>query len=84
MDKRCSTCVGSGEIMGGGMMMMDCPNCYGAGKILSIHSKVDKVESVPVDKRSKGYKEAINKIMELQEISRDDAVAVFDEEYNKL
>lgn len=33
MKRRCMSCNGSGRVMGGGMMMHDCDNCEGRGKI---------------------------------------------------
>ncbi len=80
---RCSRCVGSGEIMGGGMMMMDCNACDGAGKIDD--APVERVAPVvKIDRRSSTYKEAIKKIMDLHGCSSTKAVEIFDEEFSKL
>lgn len=74
-EKRCFACVGSGKIMGGGMIMKDCPHCAGSG-FIAIRE---------LDKRSKTYRDAIDKIMKLNEgISRDEAAKMFDDEYEKL
>ncbi len=80
---RCSTCVGSGEIMGGGMMMMDCPRCEGVGKIFDDAGDKKPVK-VEIDRRSKSYKESIAKIMASEDVDRDRAVEIFDEEFAKL
>ncbi len=80
--KRCPTCVGSGEIMGGGFMMKDCPLCDGLGKIYD--KPVVKAQTVVIDRRSKSYKESIAKIMASEDISREKAVEIFDEEYAKI
>ena len=79
--KRCPTCVGSGEIMGGGFMMRECPQCDGDGKIYDAPTPKPKVE---LDRRSKSYKESIAKIMESEGCDREKAVEMFDEEYEKL
>ena len=79
---RCPICVGSGEIMGGGMIMMDCKNCHGIGKLHEI--KIEKPLAVGIDKRSKTYRESIAKIMELHDCDREKASAIFDEEFDKL
>ena len=80
---RCPTCVGSGEIMGGGMMMMDCPRCDGLGKIFENNADKKPVK-VEIDKRSKSYKESIAKIMASENVDREKAVEIFDEEFAKL
>jgi len=81
---RCHTCVGSGEIMGGGMMMRDCPQCHGAGKIQDV--VIEKVipRNIIADRRSKTYRDSITKIMELHDCDRERATAIFDEEFDKL
>jgi hypothetical protein len=73
---RCSLCYGNGKVMGGGMMSIDCPAC-----------KLDDVlsnDKIVVDKRSKTYKDAIAKIMEASNVSKDEASRIFDEEFEKL
>lgn len=77
---RCPICIGSGEIMGGGMMPRDCPACDGSGKV---NSDVRIKEKVVVDRRSKTYKEAIAKIME-GGLDKEAAARIFDEEFEKL
>ena len=80
--KRCPTCIGTGEIFGGGFMMKDCPLCDGLGKIYD--KPVVKAEQVAIDRRSKSYKESIAKIMASEDVCREDAVKIFDEEYAKI
>ena len=80
--KRCPTCVGSGEIMGGGFMRIDCPECDGIGKLFNNETK--KVVKVEIDRRSKSYKESIAKIMASEGCDRESAVNIFDEAYEKL
>lgn len=40
--------------------------------------------NVPIDKRSKEYKESITKIMKLYDCTRQEAADLFEEEYNKI
>jgi len=82
--RRCPTCIGSGEIFGGGFMMKDCPLCDGLGKIYDKPVDSVKPTQVVIDRRRKSYKESIAKIMASEDISRDDAVKIFDEEYAKI
>lgn len=84
MSKRCWACGGTGDLMGSGMMLKECHHCDGYGTL--DESKTKKVvEVVKVDKRSKSYKEAIDKIMRLHpDYTREQAVAVFDSEFDKI
>lgn len=81
---RCNRCVGSGEIMGGGMMMQDCAACEGSGKIDNDPVVIQPVSLANVDRRSRTYKDAIQGIMDLRECSREEAVKVFDDEFSKI
>jgi hypothetical protein len=67
--------------MGGGMMMDDCNACEGTGKI---SDKPLAPKEPIVDKRSKSYKEAVTKIMDLHACDKDEAVRIFDDEFSKL
>jgi len=71
--KRCSSCNGSGKVMGGGMMYTECDECEGRGKIY--------VEKEPViDKESQEYKAAITNIKALGDnISDEQADQMFDD-----
>jgi hypothetical protein len=66
--------------MGGGMIYENCHLCSGSGKLIPATEKVDVV----VDKRSKTYKDAIAKIMEASDVSKEEAARIFDEEFEKL
>ena len=77
---RCNTCVGSGKVMGGGMMQQDCDECDGRGKLF-----VDEPKKTVIDKNSKHYKEAIRNIKALnKDITNEEAEDIFEEEMTKL
>ena len=77
---RCNTCVGSGKVMGGGMMQQDCDECDGRGKLF-----IDEAPKFEIDKNSKHYKEAIRNIKSLHEgISNEKAEEIFEDELNKI
>lgn len=70
MAKRCTVCTGSGKIMGGGMMLQDCDECDGLGKITDLKL---------------AEKEAITKIKACDpNLTEKDAQKVLDEELTKL
>ena len=68
---RCTKCNGTKRIMGMGMIYKDC-DC------------TDIPKAVTLDRRSKAYKEAIDKIMQTNDCSREDAIDVFDSEFDKI
>lgn len=72
---RCSKCQGSGQIMGNGMMFHDCDCDDG-------QEHAPKV--VTINRRSKEYRDAIDKIMKSGDCSREDAVKVFESEFDKI
>jgi hypothetical protein len=72
---RCSRCQGSGTIMGNGMMFIDCDCDNGVAH---------EPKPVAIDKRSASYREAIKKIMESNEVTREEAVKVFEDEFEKI
>ncbi len=75
---RCKACVGSGKVMGGGMMMADCDECDGVGKIYV-------EEPFKMDKESPHYKAAIDNIKALDtSLSDKDAEAIFNKELENL
>lgn len=77
---RCNTCVGSGKVMGGGMMMIDCDDCDGKGKIF-----IDEQKEFVIDKNSKHYKEAIKNIKQLNAgITQEKAEEIFEDELKKI
>ncbi len=72
----CIRCNGSGKYLGNGMMMTDCTLC---------DDDVEVVETPKVDRKSKSYRAAIKDIMSLNPtISREDAVKMFDNAYEKV
>jgi hypothetical protein len=76
---RCDICVGSGKVMGGGMMIHDCEKCLGVGKLAPANDKVI------MDKDSESYKRAKNNIKKLDEtMSDEEAEKILDEELGKL
>lgn len=74
---RCLSCYGSGTVMGGGMIYIDCPQCIGFNKIID-ESKVKP------DKRSSIYRDAVNKIAKLHNVDVKKAAAIFDDEFSKI
>lgn len=82
MKTRCNACYGSGQIMGGGMMHVECPCCEGMGFVFK-DSRKKKV--IVIDKQSKSYREAIKKIQSLNEkISDEQAEKIFEHEFNNI
>lgn len=67
--KRCIHCQGSGKIMGGGMMLQDCDECYGSGKV-EIVDEANDIDYL-VSKQSDAYKAAKSKIKALDENMSD-------------
>ena len=50
----CRICYGSGRIMGGGMLLKDCPKCGGTGKHFEDAISLDKpIENQPLLAESK-------------------------------
>lgn len=77
---RCSTCAGSGQVMGGGMMMWDCDHCDGKGKITKIEPTKFKLK-----KESPRYKKAVKEIQKLDpNLSEEEAQKVMDDELAKV
>jgi len=73
--KPCLRCGGTGQYLGNGMMLADC-DCSEV-----LQKAIDSAE-VEIDRKSKHYKEAINKLMKLHKnMSRAEAVALFDKTY---
>lgn len=75
--KRCNVCIGSGSVMGGGMMMTDCDNCDGTGKITVLEDVMQK--------DSTEYKNALGNIKKLDDkMSDTDAQKLLDDELDKF
>ena len=81
MTEICYRCQGNGKYLGNGMMMKDCDLCGDNAPA----AKVSPVTLDKVDRRSKSYKKTIDDLMELNpKLSREDAVKLFDETYEKI
>jgi hypothetical protein len=74
--------------MGGGMMFMECPQCRGEGKIYErapVYEELKaSVGAESIDRRSKSYREAIAKIMDVDGVDRPEAVKIFDERFSEV
>lgn len=79
MSEKCCRCGGSGLYMGNGMIMTECNLCGDDKPVKKKFPSLDKI-----DRRSKSYITAINDIMSTSNISRNEAVKVFDETYNNV
>ncbi len=78
MNEICIRCNGQGTYRGMGFMQTDCELCND-DYLPKAAPSLDKI-----DRRSKSYQKAINDIMAInKDISRDDAVKMFDDAYNK-
>lgn len=68
----CSKCQGTGQYMGNGMIYLDC-DCDEPIKELRV-----------IDRKSKAYREAILNIMKETESTREQAIKVFESEFDKI
>lgn len=74
---RCRSCQGSGKVMGGGMILQDCEDCDGRGKI-AYENFYDDLKNTPE------YDKAIEKISSSEHVTKDEAKEIFKEEFDKL
>lgn len=89
---RCKECHGSGELLGSGMIRVDCEHCDGEGWFDKDTDSSESIKVIPsakkvikLDRRGHDYKTAIRKIMELHpDITRKEAESIFEQEYQKL
>lgn len=58
--KRCIPCGGSGKVMGGGMLIVDCGDCNGYGKIEECDDEIEYLTF----KQSESYQKAVKDITE--------------------
>jgi len=73
-DRRCPLCIGTGKMLGGGMIYKSCKTCDGVGKIKDLMSK-----------DGDAYKSAKKRIKALDENMTDEvAEKLLDEELGKL
>ena len=75
----CIRCNDTGQYLGNGMMMTDCTLCSG-----ETSEKKEIPEKTAINRQSKSYQKAIRDIMALNpEISRAEAIKMFDKAYDK-
>ena len=74
----CKRCNGEGRYLGNGFMMTDCTFC-------SEEEQTNEAPSLDkINRKSKSYQKAIKDIMAINpDISRQEAVKMFDEAYVK-
>jgi len=73
---RCMNCNGSGKLMGGGMMMIDCDTCMGKGKVSDGKVSIEDI------KNTDSYREAVRNIRALNPVlSKEQAEKLFDDEF---
>jgi RecJ-like exonuclease len=77
--KMCIPCAGSGRVMGGGMMMKDCDQCDGRGKIQYVDDEIDYLAK----KQSLNYKDAKQRLVDKANISGEQAEEYLDAELKK-
>lgn len=74
----CERCKGEGQYMGQGFMMTDCTLCNGDD------FKIEAPALDKINRNSKSYQKAIKDIMAINpDISRKEAIQMFDEAYIK-
>jgi hypothetical protein len=74
----CYKCGGTGEYLGNGMIITNCNVCDNEPR------KKKSVSNAPINRKSRSYQEAIKDIMAINpDISREEAVKMFDKAYNK-
>lgn len=79
--KRCVTCHGSGKVMGGGMMMYDCDDCDGRGKIAVINDDIAELNI----RTTESYAKAIDEIKKIDpSITDEKAQEIFDKELENI
>lgn len=79
MSKLCIRCNGTGTYLGNGFMLTDCELCNNSDHEINEAPSLDKI-----DRKSKSYQKAIKDIMAINpNISRQEAVKMFDEAYIK-
>ncbi len=83
---RCKRCAGSGIVMGGGMMRVDCDDCDGIGKVYpEDENPVSLAKDFVIDKRSRSYRDAIKKLKAIHpEMSDLEISDIFEKEFDKL
>jgi hypothetical protein len=78
--QRCTPCGGSGRVMGGGMIIKDCEECDGRGKIKKIDDEIDYLTM----KQTKSYKSAKTRLQKKHpNLSEDEAEKMLDKAFEK-
>lgn len=81
--QRCDICIGSGKVMGGGMIYKSCEKCLGAGK-LSLKKDCEHFD-IEMVKGNVIYNNALDKIKALDaSMSDEQAEKLLDEELTKI
>lgn len=80
---RCLKCQGSGTILGNGMIHQDC-DCDNGIAIEETNVEPKEPEPAKINRRTKAYKEAIDNIMSASECTREEAVKMFESEFDKI
>lgn len=81
MSNVCIRCLGEGTYLGVGMMRVDCNLCNNED---DYELKISALSLDKINRNSKSYQKAIKDIMAVnQEISRKEAIKMFDEAYLK-
>jgi hypothetical protein len=78
---RCKICNGSGKVMGGGMMMTECDECEGVGRVAVIKDDIGELNV----RTTESYKKAIEEICAINSsITEEQAKKMFDQELEKI
>lgn len=79
--KFCQPCSGSGKLLGGGMIIVDCNHCEGRGRT---EEENDELEYLHL-KTTDSYKSAIDKIKSVNDnVSDEEAEEIFKKELYNL
>ena len=77
---RCIPCRGSGRLMGGGMITVDCDHCDGSGKIPEIKDDINYLSI----KQTESYQKAKARLISKNEnLSDEEAEKLLDEAFEK-
>lgn len=80
MKKMCVPCSGSGRLMGGGMMMMDCDSCNGKGNMDHVDDEIDYLNM----KNNESYKKAKKRLQKKHpNLSDGEAEQLLDDAFEK-
>ena len=77
--KMCIPCAGSGKVMGGGMMIKDCDQCDGRGKVTYVDDEIDFL----AQKQSLNYEDAKQRLADKANITEEQAAEYLHAEFVK-